>query len=141
MIHAIMEVSDDESRSRYDTAGMYRGARCRPSVRRRRSADSFCSAFDACAPRTCVQEKSGFKSESARPEAESQALGLSPRFPRQGLIDCFRPRLLASQLRIGKPFTDDLTNADVKSLSIGHLAIVESERLFIDGGTGGTAQR
>jgi hypothetical protein len=116
----------------YEVARMPRRAGSTPAIRRRRSPDSFRTTFHACAPRKNVSQKGRCESKPARTQKEGQAFGLGPRFPRQGLVDRFCFFHLACEFRISQPLADDLTQADVEPLGIGHLAIVEPESLFID---------
>jgi hypothetical protein len=59
--------------------------------------------------------------------------GLGPRLPaRPGLVDGFRFSHLADEFFVGQALAGDLTDSDVEALRIGHLAVVEPERLFVD---------
>ena len=60
------------------------------------------------------------------------SFALGPRFPRQGLVDRFCFSRLAGEFCISQPFADNLTDADVKSLRIGHLAIVKTKCLLVN---------
>src|SRR5271157_2681698 len=100
-------------------------------LRQCNAADSCRSALHACAPRARIQKEVFGESESARPKAEGQALDLGPRFPRQGTLER-RFSYLAGEFRIGEPLADDLTNANIEALGIGHLAVVESKRLLVN---------
>src|ERR1039458_4360790 len=128
----MMKARTHEDRIRNAVARVPRGAGSVPALRRRGTTDSLCSALHACTARTRLQKEVTGESEQARPETEGQAFGLGPRLPRHGLVDRFRLWNLASEFRIGKTLANDLANADIKSLCIGHVAIVESERLLID---------
>ena len=121
-----------EKRTCNAIAGMYRRAGSIPAIRRKHSADSIRPALHYCAPRTCLQEEISGESKSQRTKTKGQSLGLGPRFPRHGLVDGFRFIQLTGEFRIGQPFADDLTDTDIESLRIGHLAVVEPKRLLID---------
>jgi hypothetical protein len=111
-------------------ARMHRRAGSVQAFRRRSKTDSFCASLHTCAPRTRIQKEIDGESESARPKAEGQALGLGPRFPRHGLIDGSRFSNLAGEFRIGQPLANNLADANIETLC--HLPIVEAKCLFID---------
>jgi len=121
-----------ENRSDHAIARLSRWCGSVTALRRGCTTDSLRPAFHACAPRTRVQEKILGESEPQRTKAESHAFDLGPRCPRHGLLDRFRPMHLAGEFRIGQPFADNLTDANIETLRIGHLAIVEPESLLID---------
>jgi hypothetical protein len=127
----MMEI-EHEDRTSHARSGVHRRARGVPPIRRRYAPDSFRSAFNAGTPRTCLQKEVLGEPKSKRPQAKGQAPGLGPRFPRHGLVDRFRFVCLTGEFRVGQPLTDDLADADVESLRVSHLPIVESERLLID---------
>lgn len=118
----------------YDTksTGIPRGTRSNSPFRSGRAADSFRPAFYACTSRACLQEEIRLESKSQRTQAKGQALGLGPRFPRHGLVDRFGGIHLADEFFVSQALAGDLTYTDVKAFRISHLAIVESESLFID---------
>ena len=116
-----------EDGSHNANAGMHRRPGSIAPVRRRRETDSSGAALHNCATRTCVPKASGSQSTSARPEAEGQAF----RFPLPCRLAKRRFSDLASEFGIGEPLANDLTNSEVKALTIGHVSIVESERLLI----------
>lgn len=128
---AMMKVKIHEDRS-CDAARMFRRAGSLSPVRRRHEADSLCSPFHACAPGESIQKKGFDEPEPARPEAQNQAFGLGPRLPRHGLVDCFCFFDLAGEFRIGKAFTNDCANTNVKAFRVGHFAVVKSPGLFVD---------
>jgi hypothetical protein len=111
---------------------MHRGAGSVSAVRRRYETDTFRSTVHAVAPRARLQKEVGSKPQAKRPKAKDQGLVLGPRFPRHGLVDRFRGFHLTSEFRIGQALADDLTDADIEALRIGHLAIIEAERLLVD---------
>jgi hypothetical protein len=121
-----------ENRTSNAVAGVHRGTGSLSPIRRRREADCLSSTLHTCAPRTSLQKEVCRESEATRPKTEGQAIGLGPRFPRQGLVDGFRFSSLTGEFRIGQPLADDLTDTDVKPLGISHLAIVKPERLLVD---------
>jgi hypothetical protein len=127
-----MEVKRHENRTRNAVAGMQSRSRSIQALRRRPATDSFRPTFHTCAPRTCIQKEGNGEPESTRTQTQGQALGLGPRFPRHGLVDRFRFSQLADEFRISKSLTDDLTYANIKTLGIGHLAIVKPKSLFVD---------
>lgn len=123
---------EHEDRSRNAVARVHRRTGSIPPIRRRYDSDSFRSSFHACTPRTRIQEESSGESESERTQAKGQAFGLGPRFPRHGLVDRFRPQLLASEFRIGQPLAADFTDDRFKSPRVVQLPIIEPARLFVD---------
>ena len=120
-----------ENRSGNTVARVPRRTGSISSLRQRSAADSCRSTLYACASRTRVQKEVFGESESARPQAKGQASDRGPRFPRQGTLER-RFAHLAGEFRVSHPLADDLTNANIKPLGIGHFPIVESERLLVN---------
>jgi len=102
------------------------------ALRRRLEADSIRSAIHANAPRTCLQKEVCLESEPAWSKTQDQAFGLGPRLPRHGLTGNLSFGLFSGQFLVGNPLANDLTDADVKALTVSHFAVVKSERLFVD---------
>jgi len=119
----------------YDAvAGLYRRSRGLPPFRRRSEENSFSSALYGRAAGTRLQKEGCSESAQARPETKGQTLGLGPRFPRSGLDNrlrfCFVN--LASEFCVGQPLSANRTNHGGKPFRVGHLAIIEAARLFVD---------
>src|SRR5271166_3602037 len=98
------------------------------ALRQWRKADSFGAQIYDRTSRKGLQKESGRQSEQARAKAKGQAF----RFPRPCRLARSGFLRFAGQLRICQPFSDDVSDADVKTLSISHLPIVVAEGLFIE---------
>src|ERR1039457_5056503 len=131
---SVLGLNYDEDRTHIVASRVHRGTGSLPQIRRRRKADSFDPALNACAARARLQKEVSRKPKSARTKAEGQALGLGPRFPRSGLYSrlrfCFIN--LPGELCIGQSFATDRTNQSGEPLRVVHVTVIESATLFSD---------
>ena len=69
-----MKARNHERRSCDSTAGLHRRPGSLSPIRRRRKADSLCTAFNTCAPGTRLPQEGGCESQSARAETKGEGM-------------------------------------------------------------------